>query len=86
MRKIENKSVCCPDCGGHLTFDHMYQVSRKYKVLKNGRICKTYKQTEPLDLEAEIVYCENCGRNFNENDFYLSDDDRLALTIAPLSH
>lgn len=56
--KVLNK---CPICGAELEYVSLYQYSKVYRILKNGRVSKTmkYKRDEG-PMEVGFISCSNC--------------------------
>ena len=65
MEKLLNK---CPVCGSELEYDALYQFSKVYKILKNGKISARPKHNEePCPMECGFVSCANPDCDFHTN-------------------
>lgn len=56
--KILNK---CPLCGGELEYAVLYQYSKVFRILKNGKISKKRKlRRDEGPMECGYINCPNC--------------------------
>lgn len=69
----------CPRCGGQLVIDVLYQHTRRYKILKNGRRSERYSIHEIGPEEAEILWCMDCEANFE--DFRITADGNIEIYL-----
>ena len=61
--KIFNK---CPICGGELEYIDLYQYSRVYRILKNGKVSKKMKyKREEGPMECGFIDCSNQDCDFH---------------------
>lgn len=68
------KNVVCPECGGTLTFESLCQYGLKQKVSKNGKLCKRIIKKNYGSMEAALLYCSDCKKTFDEDDFIYHGD------------
>ena len=55
--KILNK---CPFCGGELEYSELYQYTKAYRILKNGKISKVVKYKEDNgSMGCGLISCSN---------------------------
>lgn len=71
--KKTNKAVC-PDCGGRLTLEFLYQYGLQQRIDSDGRICKCTKKVDNGPLDACILFCPACKRNFGEDEYSILGD------------
>lgn len=61
--------VVCPECGGRLTIEDLYQYGIKRKVKPDGTLCKRTRRTSAGSMEFAYLFCEACGWTAEENEF-----------------
>ena len=52
----------CPICGSELEYNSLYQFTKIYKVLKNGKL-----STRPKRMECGFISCINPDCDFHTN-------------------
>lgn len=73
------REVKCPQCGsGNIVLEFLQQVGHVHRILKDGAIGKRPKLVE-YDGEGEMLYCKDCGYNFDENHFQLESGKIVLL-------
>lgn len=51
----------CPVCGEELEYVELYQYSKVYRILKNGKVSKTMKyERDGGPMECGFIVCTNC--------------------------
>lgn len=70
----------CPKCGSeNLTVSFYYQYSHDYKINKNGKLSKRYKNNEVGSLEWSSIQCMDCGFSESSEDcaskFYIDANE-----------
>ena len=74
MEKILNK---CPVCGSELEYNSLYQFSKVYKILKNGKLSSRPKRNEDTcPMECGFISCANPDCNFHTNCDLEVDENR----------
>lgn len=74
--------VVCPDCGGKLTLEYLYQYGLRQRISSDGRICKRTEKVDNGPIDACILFCPACKKNFNEDEYsILGDYIRLELDM-----
>lgn len=58
--------VVCPKCGGRLYRDSMIQFANRSRVNLDGSVSVKTKLIEIGPEEAEIIFCESCGKQVDE--------------------
>lgn len=66
--------VVCPNCGGNLTFEGLYQYGLQQKVSSTGKLCKRTRRVDYGSEGADMLYCAECKRCFNEDEYVLYGD------------
>lgn len=66
--------VVCPDCGGRLTIEELYQFGIKRKVKPDGTLCKRTRRTPDGSMEFSYLFCEACGWTAEENEFFVGSN------------
>lgn len=66
--------VVCPECGGRLTVEFLYQYGIKNKVKPDGTLCKRTRRTRAGSMEFSYLYCEACGWTAEENEFFVGSN------------
>lgn len=61
--------VVCPDCGGNLIIEHLYQYGLQQTISHTGRILNRIKKVDNGSMEADLLFCSKCKRNFSEDEY-----------------
>lgn len=61
--------VVCPQCGGRLTLDSLYQYGILRKVKTDGTLCKRERRRDYGPMEFSYLICESCGWQATDGDF-----------------
>ena len=65
MKDILNK---CPVCGSKLEYHSLYQFSKVYKILKNGKLSARPQRNESAcPMECGFIACSNADCDFHTN-------------------
>lgn len=56
-----NKCPCCNET--NLVFETLCQYGCQQKVLKNGKLSKTFKKKDYGSMDCGYIHCKNCGWN-----------------------
>ncbi len=81
------KKVVCPDCGGNLMIEYLYQYGLQHKVSSTGRILSRTKKVDGGPLNDCILYCPACRRNFDDEEYSMTCDYiRLGINTEDEDH
>lgn len=61
--------VVCPECGGRLTIESLYQYGILRKVKPDGTLCKRTRRRDNGPMEFDYLFCEACGWYAEEEEF-----------------
>ena len=71
------KGIKCKQCGGNnFCLSELYQSSKNYKVLKNGKLSKKYTVQKDMPMECSVLNCIDCGRSI---DYWGEDENGIVL-------
>ena len=67
----------CPVCGGRITVGWDFQYSIEHRVLRTGKLSKSFTKTSAMQVDGSHAACFDCGAFWDDNDFYIDDDLRF---------
>ena len=78
---IEDILNKCPVCGSKLEYHSLYQFSKIYKILKNGKLSARPQRNESAcPMECGFIACSNADCDFHTNcDLEVEEDRKYSI-------
>ena len=79
--RIEDILNKCPVCGSKLEYHSLYQFSKIYKILKNGKLSARPQRNESAcPMECGFIACSNADCDFHTNcDLEVEEDRKYSI-------